>query len=326
MPTANGERLALVVPTLNAGRGWLDCLAGVAAQSCRPDRLLVIDSSSSDDTIGHARSAGFEVVQIDRKDFNHGGTRQWAVDYLADCDVVVFLTQDAVLATPLSLSNLVDTLRDPSVAVAYGRQIPRKGASAMEAHARCFSYGDKTLRKDRASIANLGPKVYFSSNSFAAYRRTTLIRVGGFRPDLILGEDAEYAGRAVLAGFATVYCADATAYHSHDYSAIEQFRRYFDTGVFHARNEWLRGNFGSQGGEGFRFVGSELRYLMRHAPARIPQAIAHTFMKLIGYRLGRLEKKLPVRVKRCLSMAPRYWRPDKLPEGTNATDCPSADQ
>jgi rhamnosyltransferase len=302
-------RVGLVIPTLNAGARWGLCLAALAQQSIQPHRRLIIDSSSSDQTADKARSSGIEVIQIPRKDFNHGGTRQWAVEYLSDCDVVIFLTQDAILASTDSLKHLIARFDDPAVAVAYGRQLPHQWAAPIEAHARIFNYGDESLRKDLAAVPMMGPKVYFCSNSFAAYRRSILMALGGFRRDLILGEDAEYAARAIKAGYANVYCAKAVAYHSHNYKVGEVFWRYFDTGVFHAHCPWMREEFGSYRGEGVRFVKSELRYLAAHAPLQIPRALLHTAAKYVGYKLGRQEKIIPNAVKAWLSMTPGYWQP-----------------
>jgi len=302
------ETVGIIIPTLNGGRHWADCLRSVGAQSVGLRRRLVVDSASTDDTITQAEAAGFEVKGISRAEFNHGGTRQWAAEYLADCDILIFLTQDAVLENPESLSQIVQCLRDPRVAVAYGRQLPHRGARPMEAHARLFNYGETTLWKDWEARNSFGPKVFFCSNSFAAYRRSTLMELGGFKRDLILGEDMEFAARAVKAGYANVYCATASSFHSHDYSSLEQFRRYFDVGVFDATNTWMREEFGSHRGSGAHFVKSELQYLMREAPLQIPRSIVHTLAKICGYRLGLCEKRLTVAVKRRLSMSRSYWR------------------
>jgi glycosyltransferase involved in cell wall biosynthesis len=69
-------RAGLVIPTSNAGDGWPKCLAAVRAQSCIPERLLVVDSASTDRTVEWAKGSGFEVLPIARSEFNHGGTRQ----------------------------------------------------------------------------------------------------------------------------------------------------------------------------------------------------------------------------------------------------------
>jgi rhamnosyltransferase len=194
------------------------------------------------------------------------------------------------------------------VAVAYGKQLPHEGATPIEAHARAFNYGPRTFKKNAAAAKQLGTKAFFCSNSFAAYRRSTLIDLGGFRADLILGEDMEFAARAIKAGHANVYCATAAVYHSHDYTVAQIVERYFDIGVFDETNPWMRQQFGSHRGEGMRFIASELRYLASHAPLEIPRALVQTAGKLVGYRLGRLERLLPTGLKRRLSMLPSYWR------------------
>jgi len=301
-------RVGLVVPTLNAGERWTVFLQNIARQSLVPDRLLNIDSASTDRTAELAQAEHFEVVRIDPSQFNHGGTRQWAVGHLEDCSIIIFLTQDAMLTDRNALSEIVACFDDPKVAVAYGRQVPHDGATPIEAHARLFNYGAQSRKNDIAAVERLGTKVFFCSNSFAAYRRSILLELGGFRRDLILGEDMEFAARAIMAGYANVYCANASVHHSHDYSIVQIVERYFDLGVFDERNSWMRMRFGSHRGEGLRFIASELRYLAMHAPLQIPRALSQTAGKLIGYRLGRLERFLPTRIKRRISMLPSYWR------------------
>ncbi len=117
--TASPKSVGLVIPTLNAGERWVDCLVGIGEQTFKVHRLLNIDSMSTDQTTVHSESAGFEVVRIDRSQFNHGGTRQWAAEYLNDCDIIVFMTQDAILANRDSLAEIVGCFDDPEVAVAY---------------------------------------------------------------------------------------------------------------------------------------------------------------------------------------------------------------
>lgn len=304
---AAGERIGLAVPTLNAGDSWNLFLRSVAMQSFLPHRLLDIDSGSADGTTALAETHGFEVVRITRDQFNHGGTRQDAVDLLDDCAIVIFLTQDAILADETSLADIVACFDDPKVAVAYGRQIPHVGATPIEAHSRIFNYGSQSAKKDGAAAEWLGTKVFFCSNSFAAYRRSTLLELGGFRRDLILGEDMEFAARAIKAGYINMYSAKAAVYHSHDYTVAQTLARYFDIGVFDSENSWMRHSFGSHGGEGVRYVKSELRYLAEQSFLGIPRALCLTIAKLLGYRLGRLHRFLPRLVKKKISMFPRFW-------------------
>ena len=66
-----------------------------------------------------------------------------------------------------------------------------------------------------------------------------------------------------MGDYKIAYIADAMVKHSHNYSLIEEFKRYFDIGVFHADQQWIRNNFGGAGGEGKTFLISELLYLIK---------------------------------------------------------------
>ena len=168
---------ALVLLTCAPGDGLAAWLTSLGSQTIKPDRLLLIDSSSDDGTVGKARAAGFEVVIIAREDFSHGGTRQAAVEMIPDADVIIFLTQDAVLVHPKSLELLIERFADPKVGAAYGRQLPRPGAGPIEAHARLFNYPSRSAVRDAQDIPRLGIKTSFISNSCAAWRRAALLEV-----------------------------------------------------------------------------------------------------------------------------------------------------
>jgi rhamnosyltransferase len=116
------------------------------------------------------------------------------------------------------------------------------------------------------------------------------------------------AARMVLAGWKIHYNAEAVVEHSHGYTFLQEFRRYFDIGAFHAREQWLPGHFGTPGGEGIRFVLSEWRYLGASRFYLYPSSIIRTAMKLFGFRLGLLESKLPLSLKRAMSMQKAYWK------------------
>jgi rhamnosyltransferase len=305
----HNPRCAVVVPTLNAGPTWRDWLDALQQQTLVPVRCLVIDSGSSDATVALARDAGVEVVSIEPQEFNHGATRQRAVDLLAgnDVEIVCFLTQDAILAAPDALERLVGAFDEPIVGVAYGRQWPRPGAGPIEIHGRQFNYPASSVLRSYADRGRLGLKTAFCSNSFAAYRLAALRAVGGFPRDVILGEDMWVAAHMLRDGWQVAYRAEAGVFHSHSYTLGQEFRRYFDIGVFHARERWLLQTFGGAGGEGGRFVRSELAYLQGHGAGIIMQALARTLLKYLAYRLGRVEGWLPLPLKRLCSMHRNYW-------------------
>lgn len=296
----------VIIPTLNAEREWSSFASALLACT-EPDRVLIVDSASTDHTVELAKQAGFHVLQIPRAAFSHGGTRQWAADLVQDPEIVVYLTQDAILAQADTLQKLLAAFEDPTVGAAFGRQLPRREAGPIEVHARLFNYPAESHIRTLATREELGFKTIFLSNSFAAYRRVALGAVGGFPPDVILGEDTIIAARLLLNDWKIAYVADACAYHSHPYTSWQEFQRYFDTGVLHAREKWLLQAFGRTGGEGKRFVRSELRYLYQADARLIPTALVRTIAKFIGYRLGRMESLLGIGFKRQLSMHSHFW-------------------
>lgn len=301
------SRVSVVIPTLNAGPYLSSLLPALAQQGLPPERYLVIDSQSTDDTLEAFRSFGADVVVIDRKTFNHGGTRQRAVEMRPEAEIVVMMTQDAI-PQDQALARLIESFDDPKIGMAYGRQLPRGVARGIERHARLLNYPPQSEKRQLDDRAHMGVKTVFCSDSFAAYRTSALAAVGGFPEDAFFAEDQLVAGRMLLAGWQLAYRGDAEVVHSHGYSIAEEFRRYFDVGVFHGRNRWLIETFGSAEGEGLRFIRSELAYLAKHDPVLLPSAVLRTLAKYAGYKMGSREAALSNRWKQRLSMQPFYWR------------------
>jgi rhamnosyltransferase len=296
------------VPTLNAGASFVQFLTSLRGQSFLPATLLLLDSESDDGTVALARDAGFMTIPVARKDFNHGSTRQFGVNLCPNADAIIFMTQDAILASADSIKNLISPFSDPRVGASYGRQLPRADALAIAAHARLFNYPEVSSVKSKEDIAHLGIKAAFLSDSCAAYRRTIFMEVGAFPGDVIFGEDTYLAAKMLQAGWKIAYVAEATCFHSHNYRMTEEFRRYFDIGVFHSRENWFITAFGKPEKEGEKFVISELRYLYRHSPWLIPSSFLRTGLKLLGYKLGLRERDIPLWLKLQFSLNKGYWR------------------
>jgi rhamnosyltransferase len=224
-----------------------------------------------------------------------------------EADILIYLTQDAVPFETRAFERLVQAFDDPEIAAAYGRQLPRDRANAIEAHSRYFSYPAESRVRSWESRCTMGFKSIFFSNAFGAYRRSALMGVGGFSSDVIFGEDTLVVARMHRAGWKTAYIADAVVRHSHSYSIAEEFRRYFDIGVLHARESWLIDQFGAASGEGRRFVISEIKHLLKHGAYLLPSALARTVAKYIGYKLGRGESRITPRLKYHLGLNRGYW-------------------
>ena len=271
--------------------------------------MLVVDSESTDQSAQLAKQSGFEVLHIAAKDFAHGTTRQLALQQVAPhSDWVVFLTQDAILASKHALANLILALQSqPDMAACYGRQLPFSDANAIETHFRNFNYPPQSHVMQLQDKARLGLWACFFSNSYGAYRVSALLAIGGFPQNVILGEDTWVAAKLLKAGHSVGYRAESCVYHSHNYKISEEFRRMFDTGVFHAQNPWLRSEFGTAEKRGLAYVKSQWLYLTRQQPNLLPKALLINAAKLIGFRLGLLHRYWSLNVNRFCSMNPLYW-------------------
>jgi rhamnosyltransferase len=300
-------QFSIIVPTLNAGNEWGNWIDAVKMQSVQPQSVLVVDSSSDDDTVRKSLDADFDVRVIPRSEFNHGATRQFAVEQLSEIEICIFLTQDSILADANATKNIIAPFESPQLGMAYGRQLPKPEAGLIEAHARSFNYPPEPAIRSFDDRHRLGIKAAFTSNSFSAYRKTALAEVGGFPSKTIVSEDMYVAAKMLINGWQVAYCADALAFHSHGYTLFQELQRYFDIGVFNSREPWIRQKFGAAESEGGRFVKSELRFLINNNPLLIPEAGFRTILKLFGYRLGIYESRIPRALKRVLSMQKGYW-------------------
>lgn len=299
-------KVACVIPTYNGRSDFVRLLDSLNRQSLEVD-VYVVDSSSSDGTQQVSIDRSLKLKVISSAEFNHGGTRQMMVETNPDYDIYVFLTQDAFLEHKDALYNIIMPFKDLSVGAVCGRQLAHYNATPLAKHAREFNYPSRSKVKSLSDAAVLGIKTPFMSNSFSAYRREALLEVGGFPSHVILSEDMYVAAKMLINGWNIAYASDAVCRHSHNYTIQEEFNRYFDQGVFHAREPWIREVFGGAGGEGVRFVKSELRYLSFRHFYLWPEAILRNALKFLAFKLGLKEHIFSIKTKKKLSMHKRYW-------------------
>lgn len=281
----------------------------VQQQTWRPDEVLVIDSSSNDQSRGIARDFHATVVKIPTSTFDHGGTRSMATR-MASGEFLVFLTQDAIPADKHALERLVrPLLADHSLAATYGRQLANPDASPSSEHLRLFNYPDQGYVRCWEDRKEHGFKTIFISNSFAAYRASRLAEVGYFPDNIIFGEDTCTLAKLLEKGHRVRYVHDACVVHSHNYTISQDFRRYFDIGVLHSLQPDLVENFGAPTGAGKRYVLSEIFFLFhRKKYILVPQSLVRNVLKFVAYGIGRRYTLLPRSMARRLSMHHRWWK------------------
>ena len=308
----NKTKVSVIIPTRNGGKYLGRLFKTLKEQPVKLGQILVVDSSSNDDTIKICRASGADLIQIDTKTFDHGGTRNLAASR-AECDILVFMTQDALFKEIDGLKNLIKPLEEPTIAASYGRQMPKEDANPVEVFVRSFNYPSVEVIKGIADLPRLGIKTFFFSNACSAIKKIAYEEVGGFPEKTIMNEDMFLAAKLLMKGYKIAYQPDAVVYHSHNYSLSTQFKRYFDIGVFFNRNQWIR-NLTRPEGEGMRYLKEEIRFLsLNGRKAWIPYALADTTFRFVGYRMGLLERWMPLSIKKKVSFNKGFWEHDVSP-------------
>lgn len=297
----------IAIPVYNGGEVWSRAAEKVRELAPSDTSIEIVDSGSKDDSLKIAEKYGFKLSHVSSSEFNHGGTRNLlARSRETEFDVVIFLTQDAI-PEPGFYDEIMKVFNDPKVSCAYGRQLPHHDANPISEHARYFNYPQSSYTASKADIPSMGLKTVFASNSFSAYRISTFLELDGFPSNTILSEDMYYAAKSINAGYSVAYVADAKVRHSHNYSVLDEFKRYFDIGVFHADEKWIRRDFGGAGGEGKRFLYSEFKFLAKKNPLYLPVCAVHNVAKILGYKLGQNYKRIPIDIVKKISMHSRFW-------------------
>lgn len=286
-------KLSVIIPTYNAKYCLLDLLKGVKNQTLQYHELIIIDSSSTDGTVDIAKKYTDKVIVIPKQEFDHGGTRTKAAK-MAEGDILVYFTQDALPCDNYAIEKLVSAFQDEKVGAAYGRQLSYENTSLFGKHLRLFNYGSKSYIRDKSDIRRYGMKTAFLSNAFAAYRETALEAIGWFKEGLIFGEDAYAGAKLILNDYKIAYVAEAQVYHSHSYTVWQEFKRYFDIGVFHKSENWILKNLGKAEGEGIKYIQSGIKHLLSNrAWHLLPEFVLRNGAKYLGYRLGQKYEQLP---------------------------------
>lgn len=303
-------KISLFIPTYNAvatcGNRFAQNLEII--KSADLYRVLIIDSSSTDNTVEIVKSFGFETRIIPKNQFDHGGTRNLASEMLGDSEIIVYLTQDVLLETTNSITKLIEPLIDNAeIAISYGRQKPHTDADIFAKHLRRFNYSKRSYVRGYDDRYVWGMRCIFSSDSFSAYRVSALKSIGGFPKHLIMGEDSYVTAKLLKAGFKVAYASNAICYHSHNHCLKEEFQRYFDIGVFHRSESWIHNDFGTANKEGLKYIISVTNYVFFRKPWLLPKALLKIMSKYFGYKFGMNYDKIGVRLCRKMTMHESFW-------------------
>jgi|GEM_PF-418311 len=236
-------KASVVIPTLDAGPILDRVLKAVTEQETPwPYEILVIDSGSTDGTLETiAKYPEVKLHQIEKKNFNHGGTRNLGVE-LTEGEFIAFLTHDALPANERWLKNLVSAIEQhPNAAGAFGKHLPYPEASEFtkrDLNGHFDQMATQPLYVDKETDKKLYAKgedrwrqfLHFYSDNNSCMRRSVWEKIP-YR-EIKFGEDQVWADDVIAAGYGKVYAVRSVVYHSHDFSPTENRERNMTEAAF----------------------------------------------------------------------------------------------
>ena len=181
-----GSGVVVVIPTFNEA----ESIAAVVAEMPRDvvGRVIVADGGSSDDTCEAARSAGAEVIAVDR---GYGLACLAGAQSAAEGDIVVFMDGDGA-DDPAAIAELITPLRDGTADfVIASRARGEREPGSMAWHQLLAGHVAGALTRLLYGVR------YTDMCAFRAIRRETLLKLG--MRELTYGWNLEMQMRAARA-------------------------------------------------------------------------------------------------------------------------------
>ena len=244
------ETVAVVVVTHNRAELLDRLLDGLAAQTRRPDAVVVVDNASTDGTAALLASRGDLPLHVITQD-NLGGAGGFHAGVRAAYDAGwdrVWLVDDDVLPAPGCLEALMSIDEDCLIAV----REDLAGALVEKAAVEFDLRNPLAIRPKRATVdavypdrASMPPLVEVQNVAFEGFmaRRSVVEEIGFPDPAFfIFYDDAEYAVRARRAGHRIMGVRDAVLVRQldfnqqHDLSGWKGFYMYRNLFVVHLRH------------------------------------------------------------------------------------------
>lgn len=206
---------SIVVRAYNEARHIGRLLEGIQQQTIKEIQIVLVDSGSSDDTVGIAQRHGAEVVHIQPQDFTFGRSLNLGISHTR-AERVVIASAHVYPVYPDWLERLVAPFEEPQVGLVYGKQSGGESThfSERQIFARWFP--------DHAQPQQEHP---FCNNANAAIRRS-LWEHRPYDENLSGLEDLEWANWLFNQSYRIAYVPEAEIIHLHNETPRKVYNRY----------------------------------------------------------------------------------------------------
>ena len=208
-------KISVIIPVRNVADKIEKCLEAVFSQSTKPYEVIIVDGRSTDDTVEKARKFPVKVLF---QDYGACGAARQIGLQNAEGEYTAFTDADCIPSKDW-LRNLLAELGDDIVGV--GGRIENIGEGRWT---RSINLAFATFLGSGRSIQGRTFKtkkfVKSVSASNSMYRKSDLVKIGGFNPDLSGADEIELNARLLKVG-KLLYVPEANTLHDHGRSLKE---------------------------------------------------------------------------------------------------------
>lgn len=231
MAEKDNIRISVFIPVKN-GVGWIEqCLQGIMQQTLfHLTEIVIVDSGSTDNTLQVLKDYPVRVYSIPPQQFNHGTTRNLALEYCSG-DYIVMTVQDAKPFSNTWLEELLSGFSaGENIAGVCGTQVvPHDIDKNPVDWYRPQSAGKiQTYHFDDAqqfdALSSTDKKRVCSWDDVTAMYDKTILAAFPFEAT-VYGEDAIWAKTVIRKGYTLVYNPNAKVYHYHLENKEYTFKR-----------------------------------------------------------------------------------------------------
>ena len=194
--------VSIIIRTKNEERWITSCLNAVFDQSYNKIEVIIVDNMSNDTTLKRIKSYPVKLIKI--KNFFPGKALNDGIKS-AKGDIIVCLSGHCIPVNKYWLKNIINELKDNTVAGVYGRQQP-------------LAYSSDKDKRDLINLFGLDKKIQikdpFFHNANSAFTKKTWKKFP-FDEKLTNIEDRAWGKQVIKNGYKIIYEPDASVFHWH---------------------------------------------------------------------------------------------------------------
>jgi GT2 family glycosyltransferase len=211
--------VAVLIVNWNSRELLRECLRSLAAQTRRPDRVILVDNNSTDDSLKQAEDSlgGVEVIRL-QENVGFARANNIAAKAAGSVDALALLNPDA-FADPGWLAALLSAVeRRPEIGSFASRMVLDGQPDVLDGAGDSYHSSGRAWRNGhrmRVREWTAGDQEVFAPCAAAAlYRRAAFEAAGGFDEQYFCYfEDVDLGFRLRLRGFRCLYVHDAVVRH-----------------------------------------------------------------------------------------------------------------